>query len=336
MSLLSPTVGQHFAYAAGRTAVLQQILLSTSDKDRLLGAKDMREAEAILTELKLTNPIDQGLKKSDDILNAIEQWIRKEVEHMTPESKQPTFSILWMENDASLIAYLLKEFFGLTSDVSTVPSDSMTSYSKADIEVLVQENTAGTLPSHLVTFVQSVKEMTDPQPQQIDAAVTQYIANMQRKLARASDSSLIKRYVRHKIDVTNIRTALRLLNQEESASDHLIMGGNIDPKALQGDLNSILATIDTSSLPYELSEAIRAAGSDTNALEQALSKVTANDIAAMWNVPMSIEPVFAFAALANLQLKLLRVLLIGKRATMSPQEIKSILPPFLSASHYVL
>jgi len=56
----------------------------------------------------------------------------------------------------------------------------------------------------------------------------------------------------------------------------------------------------------------------------------------MWNIPLSIEPVFAFAALAQSQLALLRALIIGKRANLDPQTIKKMLPPFLSASHYVL
>ena len=337
MSVFSSVLGQHFAYASGRTGILQQILMNVSDRDRLLGAKDLREAEAILTELKMTNPIDQGLKKSDEILHAIEAWIRSEVEHMTPESKLPTFSILWMENDAPLISFLLKKYFGLTSEVSVEPSATMTTYRRDDLVALVEEGTEGTLPSHLTGFVSEAKTLEDPTPQQIDSAVTQYVADMQRKLARASGSALIKQYVRHKVDVTNIRTALRLRKDENhDVKDHLIMGGNIDPKALTGDLSSILTAIDKSPLPYELSEAIRVSADNTNALEQALSSVTANDIAAMWNIPMSIEPVFAFAALANSQLKVLRCLLIGKRANMSPQEIKQILPPFLSASHYVL
>jgi len=87
MSALQSVIGQHFAYASGRTGVLQQLLLTASDRDRLLGAANLPEAESILTELKLTNPIEQGLKKSDEILLAIGAWVREEVEIMAPESR---------------------------------------------------------------------------------------------------------------------------------------------------------------------------------------------------------------------------------------------------------
>jgi hypothetical protein len=309
--------------------VLQQLLLTASDRDRLLGAADLKEAESILTELKLTSPIDQGLKKSDEILQAIGTWVRAEVETMAPESKRPAFHILWLEEDAPMLSYLLKKHHGLTSAVSTQPLSGMTTYSADALQQLVTEGIAGSLPSHLVEFIKEAKDIKDVTPQSIDSAVAQYVATLQLKLARASGSAALKSYVEHKIDLNNIRTALRKGND-------LIVGGSIAPKDLTGDLRSILTAVDRSSLPYDLSDPIRKAVDDPNALEHALSKVMADDIAHMWNIPLSIEPVFAFAALAQSQMKLLRVLLIGKRANMSPQEIKLMLPPFLSASHYVL
>jgi vacuolar-type H+-ATPase subunit C/Vma6 len=322
-------IGQHFAYASGRTGVLQQLLLTASDRDRLLGAADLKEAEAILTELKLTNPIDQGLAKSDEILRAIGSWVREEVDTMAPAAKRPVFHILWLEEDAPILSYLLKKHHGLTSAASTQPISDMTAYGSQALEALVNDNVTGSLPSLLKEFVQKAKAMKNANPISIDNAVAQYIATLQLSLARTSGSKALQTYVEHKIDLTNIRTALR-------QSSDLIVGGSLPITALTKDVPSLLSAIDRSSLPYELAESIRKTLDDPNALEHALSKVIADDIAHMWNVPLSIEPVFAFAALAQSQMKLLRVLLIGKRANMSPQEIKLMLPPFLSASHYVL
>lgn len=329
MSTMQSLIGQHFAYASGRTGVLQQLLLTASDRDRLLGAASLKEAESILTELKLTNPIDQGLKKTEEILLAIGAWVRKEVETMAPESKKPAFHILWLEEDAPVLSYLLKSHHGLTSAVSSQPQSGMTAYGIDALTTLVNDEVSGSLPSHLTEFVKTAKTMKDVTPQAIDSAVAQYIATVQLSLARASGSKALKTYVEHKIDLSNIRTALR-------NSDDLLTGGSISPTALTKGIPNILRAIDRSTLPYELSENIRKVVDDPNAVEHALSKVVAEDIAHMWNIPLSIEPVFAFAALAQSQMRLLRVLLIGKRANMSPQEIKLMLPPFLSASHYVL
>lgn len=328
-STFSTIVQQHFAYASGRTGVLQQLLLTASDRDRLLGSADLKEAESILTELKLTSPIDQGLEKSDDVLRAIGAWIRREVETMAPESKKPAFHILWLEEDAPVLSYLLKKYHGLTSENSARPQSGMTAYGTESLQALVEEDVYGSLPMHLVTFVKEAKAMKDVSPISIDSTVAQYIATVQLSLARASGSKTLRTYVEHKIDLTNIRTALR-------QSLDLISGGSIPPADLSKGLPSILAAINRSSLPYGLADNVRKNAEDPNALEHVLSEVIADDIAHMWNIPLSIEPVFAFAALAQSQMRLLRVLLIGKRAGMSPQDIKHMLPPFLSASHYVL
>ena len=142
-------------------------------------------------------------------------------------------------------------------------------------------------------------------------------------------------YVIHRIDLTNIRTAMRLKSEVTDLSV-FIKGGTLNLSKLTGDVNGIAKAIELSNLPFSLGEAVRKSGDDLSDLEVALSKVTANDIAHMWNIPMSIEPVFAFAALAESQVALLRALIIGKRAALDPQSIKKMLPPFISASHYVL
>lgn len=341
----STIVQQDFAYASGRTGVLQQLLLTASDRDRLLGATSLKEAEAILTELKLTNPIDQGLEKSDEILRAIGAWVREEVDTMAPANKRPTFHILWLEEDAPVLSYLLKKHHGLTSAISSQPQSRMTAYSTKALQSLVEEDIAGSLPSHLIAFVKTIKNQRGGihrsdqwKPEEIDNAVSKYVASLQLSLARASGSKALRTYVEHKIDLTNIRTALRVKSNESHITNHasLLQGGTIDLQKKLGNPEAIAKAIDRSDLPNTIAEVIRNTNDDSTVLEHALSKVIANDIAHMWNIPLSIEPVFAFAALALSQIRLLRVLLIGKRANMSPQEIKHMLPPFLSASHYVL
>ncbi len=335
MSQLSSLLGQHFAYASGRTGVLQQILLTASDRDRLLGAATLEDAEQILTELKLTDPIDQGLRKADDILEALSAWIEEEVRNMSPESMRPVFSILWIEESAPLLSYLLKKHFGFTSEISKEPQSTMEETDRQQLKELLENDAAGTLPAPLVSFVRETKKRSDLSPESIDALVSQYVANLHIALAKKSKSKGIKNYVTHRIDLTNIRTALRLKELEADLSVFL-QGGSLDVKRLTGNLEGIVKAIERSSLPFSLGEEVRKNADNPSALEKALSEVTANDIAHLWNVPLSIEPVFAFAALAKSQLALLRALIIGKRAALEPQDIKQMLPPFISASHYVL
>jgi len=296
MSLLSsPLVGQHFAFAHGRTGVLQQLLLTQSDVDRLLGASSGREVEKILTELKLTSNIDQGISDGNAILQATAAWIRAEVEQMSPEASKDVFNILWLEGDTPILSYLIKDALNFTSAISEVPVSGLTAYDPEALRLLVQEKKSGKLPQDLVDFVTGLLKREDLDPQTIDEEVASFVATVSHSLAHMSGSADIEEYVSNKIAITKTRTQLR-------------KGEEVEHKSFV----------------------------DAENLEQGFSRITAHDIAKMWNTPLSIEPLFAFAATAVQQLKLVRMILIGKRNDLSPQEIKQALPPFLSASHYVL
>lgn len=333
---LSALIGQHFAFANGRIGVLQQLLLEQSDVDRLLGSGDIRDCEKIMTELHITNPIDQGMNSGDEMLHALEEWIRKEVKLMSTIDKQPTFHILWLAGDAPLLKYLIKKHHGLTSEISTPPSSGLSAYDPETLSALVEEGADGTLPSHLVRFVQEMKDLKEPAPQEIDTAVAQYVATLQLKLARASGSADIRDFVRHSVDLMNIRSTLRFTDESPEERRALLLdGGTIAPEELCGPAEQVQKAVDRSPIAFTLTSDLLEKGDDPSALERALSDVLAMDIAKMWNVPLSIEPLFAFAAIAVTQLRVIRAVLIGKRNDLAPQEIKKMLPPFLSALHYL-
>jgi hypothetical protein len=337
MTQLPAYVDQAYAFAHGRIGVLQQLLLNRSDVDRLLGSHDLHDAEKILTELRLTTQIPQGVNREEDVLDLVSLWVRSEVEHMSPEGKVDVFGVLWMESDAPLLSYLLKQHFGLTSSISHEPKSALSSLDPTLVRQYLAEGKSDILPEQLMVFIQEMLKKESPTPMEIDAAVSQYIATRQLELARRSGSYGIQQFTRHNIDVRNIRTALRLLDSTSTERmSELLTGGSVKPSALNGDRASIARAVEEAGLGYGLAALIRKQETDWNDMERALSDVLAEDVAVLWNVPLSVEPLFAFAALTLSQLGLLRVLLIGKRSGLSPQEIKKILPPFIPATHYVL
>ncbi|MBT3293261.1 hypothetical protein HN512_03000 [Candidatus Peregrinibacteria bacterium] len=335
MSNYSSLIGQDFAFAHGRIGTLQQRLLTQSDIDRLLGAQGSNIVEDIFTELKITDGIDQGIHDGDAILLAIEKWIRIEVEEMTPESKRDIFNIIWIDGDAPLLSFLLKKYHSFNSEISCEPESGISAFSPDKLRLLVEENIASDLPNTLVQFVQKIKGMNNPSPKKIDTSVAMFVASAKSKLAKSSKSKEILKFVQHSIDLNNIRTALRLLNEEaENPESFLLPGGLVPTKTLTESKKSIASAAQQYGLSYDLSEALSKDELNLSDIEKKLIEIMAKDISSMWNVPLSIEPVFAFASIAILQLRLMRMILIGKRNTLSPQDIKKALPPFLSASHY--
>lgn len=328
-------IGQHYAFAHGRLGVLQQSLLGTSDMHRLLGAHDMAELQQILTELKLTASIDQSLRDADTILAALAAWVRREAEEMVAPAKHAAFHILWLAEDLPLLAYLLKRHAGFAASTSDEPTAVVSAYDPAALRALVEQGTAAHLPTELVSCVKSLRSAPLASPESIDAAVARFGANERLRLARITNSNLIVRYVRHTIDVQNVRTALRLLHAtEEQPASFLLDGGTIPAQKLLGSLSNIRTAIAGSDLHFHLLQPLTRDIDHPTALERGLSDLLAADIELMWDKTLGIEPPFAFAATALSQLRLVRAVIMGKKNGLSPQDIKHILPPFVGGSRF--
>ncbi|HVW66269.1 MAG TPA: V-type ATPase subunit [Candidatus Peribacteraceae bacterium] len=331
-----PAIGQHFAFAHGRTGVLLQSLMVQTDIDHLLGTHDIAELERVIAELKMTQGIDRAQTDNASVLAALTDWIREEVISMTPAGKQTAFDILWMEGDIPLTAYLLKKLHGLTSEISVEPTDRLHAFPPEALRRLIEEDRDdGLLPKQLTHGIQSIRNAKDLTPREIDMRVAQLFADLSLALARGSRSTLILRFVKKRIDLQNIRTAHRLSeNKETDTLPHLLAGGTLPPALLAGNIRRTAAALRRTGFSYQLADILESPRFDANRFERVLRDIEASAIDDMWNVPLGQEPLFAFAATALSQISYLRVLLIGKRNRLSPQQIKAILPPFLSPTHY--
>lgn len=335
MTLPRSGIGHDVLFAHGRVSVLQQHLLARPDIDRLLGAHDLHEVARIFTELKFSNRIDQGISDPDVILDAIAVWVRDEALGMAPEKFVKIFDVLWLEGDVPLLAYLLKKRLGLTSAISRIPTPAITAFPPQAWQALVEHGTSNEIPASAVSCVQEALSQKSPTPAVIDAIAAQWGAKYQVEITRKSGSPLIVSYVRHQIDLQNIRTALRALDlPKEEREAMLLHGGTLPLSAFCGTKQDLQHAIEVAEIGFTLTGEIQ--NGDHRELEQSLSAVLAEDIAALWNVPLKIDQIFAFAAIALSQLRLLRTILLAKRAGFSPQETKHVLPPFLPATHYIL
>ena len=336
MSSVTSAFGQQYHFGYGRVGVLQQELLTTQDIDKLLLARDEGQLMKALTDVKLSRHVEYTLDPHR-FIESLERWLRNEVRSMTPPEKQDIFDILWLRGDAPLLSYLLKKHHGLTSSISTEPSVGATAFEPGELRRLVQSGVAGQLPEDVATFVAHIKALPSlPLPQTIDTAVFQFIVDRQKSLATKSGSSAVRQYVAHHIDLTNIRTSRRL-HENDTPADHLLSGGEIPVEAFSLSPAQLAAAVRHSSLPNSVIDQIALATDSTESsveLERGLARAIAHDLAVMRDQTLSIEPIFAFAAVALSQFKVLRTIIIGKSTHLSADEIRKLLPPYLSASPF--
>ena len=322
---------QLYAYGHGRVGVLQEYLLTQSDVDRMVAARDATDLGHIIAELKISTQVEY-ISNPHRFINNIERWLRNELRSMVSDDDAHLFDILWMKDDAALLSYLLKKHLGLTSDISTEPHVGATAYDPEDLKALVQGIDVPSAPRELRTFIGTLRENRALSPQDIDTRVAQFIVDMQRALAKKASANILL-YVAHHIDLQNIRT-IRRLKRDEKPEDHLLRGGEIEISRFSLDRAKLASVVRGSSLGSTLADSIQSAEDSSIILERGLAKAIAFDIARMRSNALTIDPIFAFGAITQSQLKLLRTILIGKSAHLSSEELKKLLPPFLSTSAY--
>ncbi len=324
--------GHDYAYGYGRMGVLQQQLLTKADVDRLLACYSEEELLRTLGEIKFTMPVSP-LPGVHTFVSAMERWLRRELETMVPKHQRGVFEILWLREDAPILAHLLKEHHGLTSGHSEITRDAVTTFPISDLEALVLRGDASVqLPTEWIRAVMRLRSQNGISPQEIDTAVSHFVAQRQVEAADQSGSTLIRQYVAHLIDLHNIRTVRRLPKDEPPAA-HLLKGGEIEAMGFTTDSKHVLSLIRQASIRDSVSGALLDENATAVDIERALNKALAHNVAQMRGIPLGIEPIFAYAVMAISQIYLVRTILIGRSVGLSTQEIDQILPPFFSTAY---
>jgi hypothetical protein len=330
MSQASSGIGHDFAYGYGRVGVLQQQMLDKGDVDRLLGAHSDAELRQILHEIKFTSVV-MPLDDLHGFVPAMENWLRAQCRKMAPEGRQDVFDILWLREDLPVLAHLLKEYHGQTSGLTKIEGKGMTTYDYDLLRAQIFQTGHRELPEDVAHFIESIKARKNIKPDEIDHEVAKFITGKQMKLAEASGSRLILRYVRHTIDLQNIRTARRMRPGEDPDGKYL-RGGEIEPGRITTNPREIAMLIRNSTLPNTIADSLHQGDDTSILLERALNKGLAHDVAEMRGVPLSVEPIFAYAIMALSQILMIRTVLIGKSAGLNAEEISKMLPPVFSTS----
>lgn len=331
MQTTAPTAtGSDFAYGYGRVGVLQQQLLHRSDVDRMIGAHSDAELHQVLADIPFTSHV----APVDDLQTftvTMERWLKKQLMTLAPEGKANVFDILWLREDLPVLAHLLKEYHGQTSGLTTPSAGSVTAYPYDMLRTQVFESGHRELPEDIAHFIEEIKNDKTIRPEEIDHEVAVFVTNKQLELAKESGSPLILRYVRHTIDLHNIRTARRVRPGQDT-SELFLAGGEIDPRRITTNAREISMLIHNSTLPSELADMMIEGDDAAVVLERSLHRGLAHDVAAMRSIPLSVEPIFAYGVMALSQILMIRTILIGKSAQLSPAEIGTMLPPIYSTS----
>lgn len=330
MSTISSIVGQKYAFAYGRSAHLQAALLNQSDLNRMLGSSDGKDAVRMLTELPITNFINQGIQEPTKIFQAIVQWIQAEITTMVPKKSQIIFDAIWLPATLAELALLLKKKHGFLQSEQSIEQLFLPAARSNMLKVAIESGNITALPIAEQWLLRDLPKQFSS-PVEIDTLLAQKSGALRKKLAKQSGSKLIVRYIEHVIDIHNIQAKLRL--NALFTAEHFITGGTLPLSAFLKDTKTMYQAINQSNLAYTLAANLQDATNQIE-IEQACNAVLQADLADMWTAPLTVEPIFAFAAIGVHNVKLLRAIIIAKQNGLSPQETKQILPPFIPATAF--
>ncbi len=318
-----------YAYAVGRIRALETRLLDRQRVERLLEAKD---AEEVLRSLQDTDygayiPQMEGPLAFEGMLEAERARAFELFEELALEEELVYWvrSFYDFHNVKVLIKSLIaeKDFRYALSPHGNIPPE--------DIKAIFQEERYDKLPAHLQTAVEkgisSYYEKRDPQ--RISLAVDQsaylYLTG------RSVRDAFLRNYFRLQADLLNLMTIVRLkfIGREDLIRFSLLPGGFLEiERYTQEPLDTLSGRLYHT--PYyaifdEGINSLRAKGSFSR-LYKLMDDYLVGYLKETRTVALGPEPLIAYLYGKMNEIKILRMIFVGKIYHMSKEEIRERLP----------
>jgi len=210
---------KNYLFLAGRIRALESRLLTTAQIERMVGASSLETAFRVLAELQYAEYFDSELKPTD-FLEVIATGLRETKQLIKDGSDDAVeFQLLWKEFDLNNLKQALKSNL-LQTDVSFEAFETEVGLSDlgdiplADLYAAVFDGEMSkTLPAAYVSAIEEAKSLyADTQEivlveLLLDKAHFAYLAS----LVTDTQSVFLKKYFKLLVDMSNLRTLLRLL-----------------------------------------------------------------------------------------------------------------------------
>ncbi|HZJ82397.1 MAG TPA: V-type ATP synthase subunit C [Clostridia bacterium] len=320
-----------FTQAVVRTRVLETRLLSRAIIDRMVDAKDIEEVIKILGETEYAKSIE-GLTRAEEYENILSSELKRVYELMYEITKEDVVvDLLALKYDYHNLKVLVKEQ-ALQKDLEDIyiPIGTM------DFQKMKTDYLSGNLRSMDSRFIKALDAVTmdfesTKDPQRIELILDKYYFKHLYELARETEIPLFIDYVRDLIDLTNIRTLIRLKKQGKDIKfleEVLLSDGKIDIGNIVLALNDSVEVIINKFENYDIGTRVRK-GLESYQQTGRLSvfEIQMDDYIMNLNkqskyVTFGPEPVFSYIIAKETEIKVLRIIMVSKLNKLSPDAIR--------------
>ncbi|MEG0773341.1 V-type ATP synthase subunit C [Clostridium sp.] len=320
-----------FTHAVARLRVIEKRLLDKVKIERLLECETPEEVLKVLQETQYGEKIS-NVKDIHIYENMLRQELKDLYETMyklTPEKS--VIDIMSLKYDYHNIKVLEKgksgdkDLSNLLIPIGTIPEDTLKT-----IILSGEFKALNPLMREAVTKVESIFSM-DRDPQNIDIILDKYMYKDMLQRALATEIEFIIEYVKISIDITNIKTMLRVKKQNKDArflEDILIEGGTINNNTFIYGLNESLESFINSVSKSSYTKALTSILEDYNRtgnfspIEVIFDNYIIDKAKSAKRVNFGPEPLIAFIIAKENEIKIVRIILVGKINKVPTEIIK--------------
>jgi V/A-type H+-transporting ATPase subunit C len=313
-----------YLFASARIRALERTLLNRERIDRMLDARTLEDSYKVLAESEYGDGQELPVDQYETLLAQEHQKTFDLVRSLEPR----LMPLLELQYDYLNAKILLKaEFLGiddyLTSDLGSFPLDKM----KTGLSERTFVDMSPTMKEAVMQAIDSFGKTGDPQIIDLilDAATFEEI----RLMKDVFDNPYINGYISREIDIVNIKTTIRLKQQnapKENFQKLFVEGGTLDLSKFLSHFDEDFSNLVQAFAYTDYGKMLEAALPGLNegnlgAFEKLCDDYRMEQLKSAKYVPFGIEPLMAYAIAKENDLKNARIILTGKAAGLESQRI---------------
>ena len=320
-----------FTQALSRIWVFETRLLDRTKIERMIEAPSAEEALRILNETEYSNILSKA-KRVNDYENILSYELKRVYELMYElclvKDVVDLMSVKYRYHNLKVLLkgkFLSKDLSNLLIDLGIEDLKEL----KSIVDLDNFDDLKGYTKKAAIEVVKDFEENKDPQ--KIDIIVDRYMFDEMQEIKKKLDYKFTDNLVLATIDLTNIRTLIRLKKQgqgREFASKVLIAGGAIDKDTLISIINetpeNIITKLSTTIYSDIIKEGIENFKESNSA--SLLEKLSDNYIMDLMKgarlVTFGPDRILSYIYAKETEIKIIRIIMVGKLNNISQEVIR--------------
>ena len=323
-----------FNYAVGRVRALEVSLLTPGDVERLLGAKNIEETYRVFCSLGFSSNqiFPNKPDKFQEVLNSELINTKKLLISIVHPDLAWVLKILWIRYDfhnlkvalkAKILGWTDEEAKKMLLDLGSVSAEEMYNFGKNGVR---SKNISDRF-IHTASDAGQAYYNNNNNLRALEYAIDQDLYELEIALANKSNNQFLIQFVQTEIDVFNIVTYFRLLHSENNLKfdNFFSTGGALARSSFSDKTEQTIEKLNNT----KYSRMIRAyqlyakTDEDFAAMEREGDDMLVDYMRQTKHTPLGPEPIFAYFWAKKNNMRVLRMIMVGKLVGLPHDKIRT-------------